>query len=213
MSFKGLSLLGLGVFATLAAAETVTVYTVPASDGYLMAKETAPVMEQVVSTVLDSENNQSHSLLAGKIWRNHYKTILEFPLPEKTGTVKSARLKLPVLGNSGGYERAEGGMPELRASYYLAPQANGQVELGDDQGGTPLPQPLFPEGAKVDQAHPGVADVTAAVREAIAGKAEYLGFRLEAPGAKNACWRLVSAENQFNKNNQLSPALIIEFEE
>ena len=76
-----LSLVGLGVFATLAAAETVTVYTVPASDGYLMAKETAPVMEQVVSTVLDSENNQSHSLLAGKIWRNHYKTILEFPLP------------------------------------------------------------------------------------------------------------------------------------
>ncbi len=196
-----------------AAAAPVTILTVPASDGFLNAKEGAPVMERVVSTMLDSEKNESHSILAGNIWRGQYKGVLEFSLPENMKPLKSAKLRLCTLDQTGCYERKEGGGPELIGFYYLTPEANGRVELGDDKIGTRLETPIFKAGDKISQGKPGFADVTAALRAAREKKSEWIGFRLEAPEAKNSAWRFVSAENQFNKEGALSPALIIEFEE
>lgn len=207
----GIFLSGWAGFVMTASAATLTVPVVPAGDGVMVDKDSDGIADRVVATAQDGD---AREISNGKIWGAIYKSVFEFKLPEGDLKIKRATLVLTLNGNQGCHPDKPGSSgPETAVFYYLAPEANGAIELTDDGAGKKLGI-LLPGAPVKDPRQPVSCDVTSAVREAVAAKSAFLGFRLEATGngGDNSCWRWRTGEFAEKHGKNFCPKLVIETE-
>ncbi len=192
------------------AAATVTVTTQPAGDGVLIDSTGDGIVNQAMSLQADGPDREA---VTGKIWRQNRKAVFEFQLPELATPIKKATLRLSPNGKFGCHpEKEDAHGPETDLYFYLAPEADGKIELTDDTGekiGRVME--AKPAERKLNSALPVSFDVTEAVKKAAAAKSGWIGFRLEA--AENAptgiAWRWRTSEFAAASGKQHAPQLII----
>ena len=196
-----------------APAATIETRTAPAGDGALTDSTGDGIVDRAMSLKADGEDREVHS---GKIWRQNRKAVFEFELPELAAPVGKATLQLWLNGNNGCPPDKEGASgPDTDLYFYLAPEADGKIELTDDNG-TKLGRALEAKPVRTaGKPLPAVRiDVTEAVREAAKAKSRWIGFRLEAaPDAPaGSAWRWRTSEFAAISGRRYNPLLTIEIE-
>lgn len=208
MQKKIFTLLTVSILGTLPlAAATLTTRTAPETDGCLIDTDNDGIVDKATAVKTDGEAREA---ISGKLWKQNRKAVFEFPLPALEKPVKKATLKLCLNGKFGCHpERAGASGPETDLYYYLAPEADGKIELVDDNGtklSTALP------GKPVENVRKAVSiDVTRAVQEASRAKSAWIGFRFEAAAnaAAGSGWRWRTADFAEANGKQFAPTLII----
>ena len=191
---------------TLAAA-TLTSRTAPETDGCLIDSDNDGIVDKAITVKTDGEAREA---ISGKLWKQNGKAVFEFQLPALEKPVKKATLKLFLNGKYGCHpEKAGASGPATDLFYYLAPEADGKIELVDDNG-EKLTSAL--PGKPVENIRkPVIIDVTRAVQEAVRAKSPWIGFRLEAAAdaAAGTGWRWRTAEFAEANGKQFFPTLSI----
>lgn len=191
---------------TLAAA-TLTSRTAPETDGCLIDSDNDGIVDKAITVKTDGEAREA---ISGKLWKQNRKAVFEFQLPALEKPVKKATLKLFLNGKYGCHpEKAGASGPATDLFYYLAPEADGKIELVDDNG-EKLTSAL--PGKPVENIRkPVIIDVTRAVQEAVRVKSPWIGFRLEAAAdaAAGTGWRWRTAEFAEANGKQFFPTLSI----
>lgn len=195
------------VFTVPLSAATAETKTAPETDGCLIDTDNDGIVDKVIAVRTDGEAREA---ISGKLWKQNRKAVFEFKLPEVDKPVKKATLKLFLNGKFGCHPDKEGASgPETDLYYYLSPEADGKIELVDDNGvklGSALP------GKPVESVRKAITiDVTGAVQEAAAAKSPWIGFRLEAaPSAADGTgWRWRTAEFAEANGKQFCPTLTV----
>jgi hypothetical protein len=153
-----------------------------------------------------------NSVHVGKNWNRNFKSIFEFKLPEMANSFTKATLRLKFHGTYWCYpQKPDAHGPETEIYYYLAPEADGKVELTDDTG-VKIGVAIKADPLREKTSRYIYLDVTNAVREAIAQKSTFIGFKLEAtseaPGKMH--WDLVAREfANSQKAPFIGPCLVI----
>lgn len=188
-------------------AAPLTATTAPETDGCLIDTDNDGIVDKAITVQTDGEAREA---ISGKLWKQNRKAVFEFRLPTLEKPVKKATLKLFLNGKFGCHpEKAGASGPATDLFYYLAPEADGRIELVDDNG-TKLTTAL--PGKPVQDIRKAVTiDVTAAVKEAAAAKSPWIGFRLEAAAdaAAGTGWRWRTAEFAEANGRQFFPTLSI----
>jgi hypothetical protein len=205
----------VAVGATICAGSQSVVYPVAGADGELIDSKGGGVADKVEATVLDG-NGQALELKAGTIWNAINKAVFEFKLPitddMSAASIVKAVLAIKSNGGNGCYPDKGASVPETVIFAYLAPEANGMVELTDDKIGTSLGA-LLPKDTPLPMKGVNL-DVTDAVKKAVEAKSSHIGFRIETVPEQDSpgfAWRWRASEfgKKFGKGH--SPALTIDF--
>ncbi len=206
---KFITLIGLAVSLTLTAA---TVEILPATNnanGRLTDIDNDGVIDEAMAGGTDGME-----VNAGKIWGKTNKAVFEFQLPENLGKVKSAKLRLSPNGAEGCYpETAGGNGPECWVFYYLAPEANGKIELSDDNG--EKLQIRIPDKALAKPLKPIELNVTPALEAAQEAKSQWVGLRLEVSAKESnadKAWRFRTVKFGEMHGKTSAPTLVLETE-
>ena len=199
--------------ALLAASRTVCVYTAPAGDGGISGARDG------VMTRAPDHLARSGFMLVGHKWNASYKSLLEFEIPDAvfaagTSGVVRATLRVNALTSPGCYPRKDGGGPQCDLYLYYAPEANGMIELSDDNHGVKFPGCVLQSGTTLNHRSGFSADVTEYVREAVRRKSDYLGVRLQTEEHSDSAWIFQTSENPYDIKERTSrPSLTIEYAE
>ena len=117
---------------TTLSAATVETKTAPETDGCLIDTDNDGIVDKVIAVRTDGEAREA---ISGKLWKQNRKAVFEFKLPEVDKPVKKATLKLFLNGKFGCHPDKEGASgPKTDLYYYLSPEADGKIELVDDNG-------------------------------------------------------------------------------
>ena len=145
MQKKIFTLLTVSILGALPlAAATLTTRTAPETDGCLIDTDNDGIVDKATAVKTDGEAREA---ISGKLWKQNRKAVFEFPLPALEKPVKKATLKLCLNGKFGCHpERAGASGPETDLYYYLAPEADGKIELVDDNGTKTLHRPARQAG-------------------------------------------------------------------
>lgn len=120
------------VFTVPLSAATAETKTAPETDGCLIDTDNDGIVDKVIAVRTDGEAREA---ISGKLWKQNRKAVFEFKLPEVDKPVKKATLKLFLNGKFGCHPDKEGASgPETDLYYYLSPEADGKIELVDDNG-------------------------------------------------------------------------------
>ncbi len=190
---------------------TVEVKTLPAGDGVLIDTNNDGIVDQVIAVDTDGDCREA---VSGKVRNKNSKALFEFKLPQLSAAPKKAVLKLHLNGKYGcSPDKPDAHGPLTDIYYYLAPEADGKIDLVDDNGvklGVAMEaKPVnFIEGKPLA---PVLIDVTEALKAALKAGSPWLGFRLEAaPGEPSGIgWRWRTAEFAAKSGKQYNPTLII----
>lgn len=204
-----LALAACSLFAGLSAA-TVETKTEPAGDGVLIDTTGDGIVDRAMSTRADGEDREA---LSGKIWKQNRKAVFEFRLPELAGPVRKATLKLSLNGKFGCHPDKEGASgPAIDIYYHLAPEADGKIDLTDDNG-TKLGRALEAKPRRTDgkPLKPVTIDVTQAVEAARQANSGWIGFRLETAedAPAGSAWRWRTSEFAAISGKQYNPTLTV----
>ena len=158
---------------------------------------------------LHSEEKPQLELLVGRLGNGGHRSVLEFRLPNLT-KISRATLTVMLNGKTGCHPDAPGTIgPKTLVWSFSGAEADGRVEISDDGAGEQ--SGVLLENKAADVTRPVTVDVTEAVRKAVAAKAAFIGFRLEAADEKKApaVWRFRSSEFAGRYTASAYPTLTI----
>jgi len=206
---KFITLIGLTVSVALAAATVEILPPANNANGILTDVDNDGVIDEATTSGADGMETN-----VGKIWGKTNKAVFEFQLPENLGKVKSAKLRLYPNGSEGCYPEVAGGNgPECWVFYYLAPEANGKIELSDDSG--EKLQIRIPDKALAKPIKPIELNVTPALEAAQEAKSRWVGLRVEISAKESnpdKAWRFRTLKFGEKYDKISAPALIVETE-
>ena len=178
----------------------------PVAEGMLIDRNGDGIVDLVQ---LHSEEKPQLELLVGRLGNGGHRSVLEFRLPNLT-KISRATLTVMLNGKTGCHPDAPGTIgPKTLVWSFSGAEADGRVEISDDGAGEQ--SDVLLENKAADVTRPVTVDVTEVVRKAVAAKAAFIGFRLEAADEKKApaVWRFRSSEFAGRYTASAYPTLTI----